>query len=406
MKRPTSEFHLLPSSWRGRDAKQLQGAYERAFARAEELFIVSAFLTEWPESLRLSRRCDSFYLVVGADYGTTRVAALNAALDWVPERFSKNILAFNLRGVSFHPKAVLWREHDGSCYFLIGSSNLTRAAFKSNVEANVVLPLSVSEYRQALTWAEEIKKHSVLVDAAWLRKYKEAPARRRGKRAGADNRTSEEPVYDLSLDVKGVREEREFERQLEVRRQRRKVFDEAARPALLELFRWAAGKRRWAQADGKYFYDQLLELWARPGVRMGGLQWTIHGKDSNHQALAKGLVAVIKAKPAERDSVVVKVLNQLQDAGVSTRAAVMSEFLCQLFPSEYPLLDAPVKKWRSKAGFDRRVGGTEGERYLRLARAMRAALNEAGPRRLGIADLAELDVLIWLKFPTPSRAKT
>jgi hypothetical protein len=52
------------------------------------------------------------------------------------------------------------------------------------------------------------------------------------------------------------------------------------------------------------------------------------------------------------------------------------------------------------AGFDRGEGGTEGQRYLRLARELRSHLTgDTALRKRGLRDLAELDMLIWFSLP-------
>lgn len=397
-----SEFHLLPGGWHGHEASTLRDCYARAFANARELFIVSAFLTEWPSSAKLNRECETFLLVVGADFGTTRRAALEAALAWLPKRFRGNLLAFNQKGVNFHPKAVLWREGDNSCHFLVGSSNLTKAAFESNVEANVTLQLSEEDYGRALEWLAEIEGRSVEVNDRWLARYKEAPVRGGGSRghgkvpASNSDDTGEVPVFDLALEISGAADRRQFESYLSTRREQRINFDAKAKRPLLKLLRASAVKASWTEHDNRHFYDELRRLLgADQETRMGGLQWVIRGKHADHQELAKSLVAVIDARPWERDAVVCGEKDRLHEAGVTTRSALLTELLCHFFPRRYPILDEPVRAWRSRVGFDSRVGGTEGERYVRLARAMRAALQDAGTRRLGIADLAELDTLIW-----------
>jgi PLD-like domain len=396
-------FHLLPHTWQGEGAAQLGDEYKRAFSRAKQLHVVSAFLTEWPSDLPISDACTEFRLVVGTDFGTTRLAAVESAIGSLPKRFKGNVQAFNQRGVSFHPKAVLWREPDGQTFILIGSSNLTRAAFESNVEANVTLQLTDAEYTRARAWVQEIEDRSVPVNAAWLRKYVEAPAR--GGFAGSKSkvkplkRIAESPIFDLALELRGRAERQLFARQLQARRAQRAMFDAHSRKPLVELLKSTAAKRRWSEANNLTFYDELVRLWAGSEVtRLGGLQWVMLGKHADHQQLAKSLVAILDAPPGERDAVVIFEKDRLHSLGVSTRAAVLTELLCHLFPSRYPILDAPVRLWRATVGFDRRVPGTEGERYVRLAEAMRAALKDPGPVGLGIKNLAELDTLIWVKF--------
>lgn len=398
----TKHFHLLPAAWRGKEARQFADAYRQAFAKAEELYIVNAFLTEWPSALRLNPKCKEFRLIIGTDFGTTRRAAIESALRWLPRRFRGEVRAFNLRGVNFHPKAVLWREASGRSCLLIGSSNLTRAAFESNVEANVTIELSSEEYALTLTWFRQITDCSLKVNDAWLGKYVEAPIR--GAQAGGKRRPAPvdpdvAPVFDLSLELTNEAERHLFSRHLRARRAQRAYFDAHSKEPLLELVRTAAAKRRWVQKDNIAFYNELSRLWAgSETTRLGGLQWVMLGKHADHRELARSLVEILNSNLADRDDTVAREKDRLHALGVSTRAAVLTELLCHLLPTRYPILDYPVRRWRSQVGFDKGVGGSEGERYIRLAEAMRAALNDPGPRALGLETLAELDTLIWFRF--------
>lgn len=390
----SSLYHLLPDAWQGAGASPLADRYRQAFASAKELYVLNAFLTEWPQALVLNRKCEQFLLVIGTDFGTTRRSAVAAALRWLPKRFEGCIRAFNQRGVNFHPKIVLWRESDGRCWMLVGSSNLTKAAFEKNVEANVTLQLSEADWTHALAWVVAVKDRSVEVHKGWLANYVEAPPRGQGRQKGGAG-DEQQPVFDLSLQISGAVAQREFSGYLKSRRAQRRAFDRNARGPLEELFRQAARKRRWGAGDRADFYQSLRELWVETGTRLGGDQWVITGKDSDFGKLARSFVAILDCSPARRDAVVREEMDRLQKAGIPTRGAVLTELLCHFFPTDYPLLDKPVRTWRSRVGFDRSIGGTQGERYLRLALAMRAALRDDGPRNLGLKDLPELDTLIW-----------
>lgn len=86
--------------------------YRRAFSNAVELFIVSAYLTEWDTSLRLNPLCRSFRVIVGKDFGITKKDACKALMRWLPpKRKGQFMVAERIDG--FHPKAVLWREANG-----------------------------------------------------------------------------------------------------------------------------------------------------------------------------------------------------------------------------------------------------------------------------------------------------
>lgn len=73
----------------------------------------------------------------------------------------------------FHPKAVFWKDMNDNRFALVGSSNLTRAAFDSNYEANIRSTLSDGDYAAVLAWVKRIGDESVGV-AEWPPTYKEA----------------------------------------------------------------------------------------------------------------------------------------------------------------------------------------------------------------------------------------
>ena len=263
------------------------------------------------------------------------------------------------------------------------------------------MKLTEEEYDKALLWVLQIADGSVEVDKQWLKTYIEAPRRGgKGRKGGKrESNAPEVPVVDLALELEGAKQNAAFERLLQDRRAQKAMFDANVRGPLRALLTKSAGKSSWFEKDNLAFYNELLRMWGSShATRMGGDQWQILGKHTDHRELSRSLVAVLDAREVERDDVVRRERNRLHERGVTTRAAVFSELLCHFFPSRYPIVDAPVRAWRSHVGFDRGVGGTEGDRYLRLTRAMRAAMRQDGPRRLGVKDLAELDALIWVKF--------
>ena len=152
----------------------LSRCYKQAFKNAVELFVVTAYLTDWDTSLELNPKCRSFRVITGRDFGITRKAACEKVIGWLSsERKAQFMVADRIGG--FHPKAVFWKEEKGSCFAIVGSSNLTQAAFGMNYEANVFLPLSETDYVKGKEWVKQIEKHSVVMSEDWLKKYKESP---------------------------------------------------------------------------------------------------------------------------------------------------------------------------------------------------------------------------------------
>ncbi|MCC9396199.1 NgoFVII family restriction endonuclease, partial [Enterobacter hormaechei subsp. steigerwaltii] len=74
----------------------------------------------------------------------------------------------------FHPKAVFWKNDKNEYYALIGSSNLTHAAFNSNYEANILTKISEQDFIKVKSWADEIAMKSIPVSEDWLEEYQEA----------------------------------------------------------------------------------------------------------------------------------------------------------------------------------------------------------------------------------------
>jgi HKD family nuclease len=152
---------------------ELSRLYQEAFRNSVELFIVTAYLTAWDASLKLNPKCRSFRLIIGKDFGITRRDACEEVMGWLPSKRKGQFMVADRIG-GFHPKAVIWKEADRKYFAIIGSSNLTRAAFETNYEANVFCSLSESQYLEGKKWVKTIEKQSVVVSEDWVKNYKEA----------------------------------------------------------------------------------------------------------------------------------------------------------------------------------------------------------------------------------------
>jgi HKD family nuclease len=163
---------LLPEG----SKKALEDLYERALQNAVELYIVSAYLTEWDPPSELNAQCKLFRLIVGRDFGITRKDACRKVMKWLPSKLKNRFMvAEEIEG--FHPKAMFWREAGGSMHALVGPSNLTRAAFSTNHEANVYQALTSSRFEAARDWVRSIEPACVAVSEDWLDLYQEAPGK-------------------------------------------------------------------------------------------------------------------------------------------------------------------------------------------------------------------------------------
>ncbi|MFK3797088.1 hypothetical protein [Pseudomonas sp. NPDC088444] len=72
---------LLPRS----EGSDLQPLYHRALQVSVELYILSAYLTEWDTTVKLGPQCQSFAFIVGKDFGITRRAACEQVIKWLSQ---------------------------------------------------------------------------------------------------------------------------------------------------------------------------------------------------------------------------------------------------------------------------------------------------------------------------------
>ena len=364
---------------------ELANHYRRALKQAAELFIVTAYLTEWDASLKLNSGCRRFRLIIGKDFGITRKAACEKVMRWLhPKRKSQFMVADLIAG--FHPKAVFWKESRGDCFAIVGSSNLTRAAFETNYEANVFLRISKSEYKAAKHWVWSIEQQAVPVSEDWLKRYKEAaPGARGGGGKKPAKKHAVSPLVALKLPKPAG-----TKRQINIRRGQLAAYKKN-RNGLISLFRQCAK----GQISLAQFYEQLPKYWSNKiGDRLQGAGWERKGKDSDFRALSKSYLRILDATDEDRDDVVEEEIDALHQKRVVTRKAFLSEMLCLQFPGEYPVLNNPVQDYLRAVRFEGPRGASEGSRYIDLARRLRFSLlqNPDHPAK----NIAELDAVIWL----------
>ena len=366
---------------------KLSQYYQRAFKQAVELFIVTAYLTEWDISVELNLNCRGFRMIIGKDFGITRKAACKAVMRWLPsKRKGQFVVADMING--FHPKAVFWKESNDKCFAIIGSSNLTRAAFETNYEANMFSEISDAEYAVAKRWVKSIEKQAVPVSEDWLKRYKEAvPA---GGRAGKTMKKGQKigiPLVAFKLPKPAG-----TKKQINIRRNQLAAYNKN-RAGLINLFRRCADRR----ISTSQFYEQLPEYWGYDiGDRLQGAGWERQGKDSDFRALSESYLRILDATDEDRDDVVVDEIDALRNQRVVTRRAFLSEMLCLQFPGEYPVLNQPVQDYLKEVKFKAPRGASEGARYVDLAKKLRFSLlqNPKHPAK----NLAEIDAVIWLAF--------
>lgn len=366
---------------------RLSQHYRRAFRDASELFIVTAYLTDWDATIKLNINCRSFRIIIGRDFGITRKAACQAVMRWLPsERKAQFMVANSIDG--FHPKAVFWRERSGNSFAIVGSSNLTKAAFETNYEANVFSRMSSADFASAKRWVRSIDKYSVVVSEAWLANYKEASSRvgaGHSKARDTDKPLSSRSILKLPIGAGINRQVRFRRRQLAAYRKHR--------AGLIRLFRSCAAGR----ITSEQFYRRLPHYWGHElGNRLQGAGWERLGKDSDFEALSDSYVRILDAAKDDRDDTVVEEIDSLRKMRVGTRTAFLSEMLCLQFPSEFPVLNKPVRDYLAAVRFRAPRGAGEGARYIDLAKKLRIALLQE-PNHPA-KNLAELDTVIWKKY--------
>lgn len=365
---------------------QVREIYDKAFSTAIELYVVTAYLTEWDEKLALSENCQHFRIIIGKDFGITKKSACYKVMAWLSSaRKSQFLVADQISG--FHPKALFWKDMKGKYYSLIGSSNLTKAAFESNYEANLYAEITSNDFNQAVKWVREIEDRSVVVSEDWLNEYVEgtsAPSRSSSKGRSA---ASEIPVKGLKLPKpKGMLG------RIKDRRGNLAAHNKVKERLYRLFLDCSKGK-----ISSSEFYESLPDFWSyKVGNRLQGAGWARSGSSSNFKEISDSFIRIMQANDIVRDDIVVSELDRLHDLQHPARKAFFSELLCLTFPQQYPVLNEPVKSYLRDIKFKPPRGASEGAKYIDLAKKLRISLlqNPTHPAK----NLAELDSVVWLKY--------
>lgn len=363
---------------------ELTRSYRRAIKSSKELYIATAFLTNWATRDRLSPSCHKFLFLVGTDFGLTRKLACENVLTWLPRKFKSDFLAVpSSHEGSFHPKVIAWKGLDNRFYTIIGSSNLTEAAFNSNIEANVELELSGKEYERIVRWIEEIGKGCQVINDDWLSQYKE----RNYSRPKGESSHKAGRVIQLQIPAGKKYDNAIFER----RRQQRKFKDIHGK--LIAAMKQCAN----GSISNSQFWQRFWNLWAHHDSRIQGSGLQFSAKSANWRQACKSMLRILERAKLDSevnlDRIVRQEIDMLSRAGNPVRGAWMSEMLCHYMPDRYPLLNQPVNDWLKLKRWKAQRGSSEGSAYIELARKLREVVrqNKDGPR-----NLAELDAVIWL----------
>ena len=363
----------------------LKRHYKEAFQEAIELYVVSAYLTEWDTTLTISSSCEHFRFIVGKDFGITRKDACRKVLKWLPaDRKADFLVADRIFG--FHPKSVIWRNTNGEAFAIIGSSNLSRAAFEKNVEANILVKLSEKEFNDIKDWIGWIEDHSIPVCDGWLDLYVEAE---RTLSHNSGNKHNKDKKEELPTVIFKIPEPANTASLLQQRRAQLKAH-EAQRKGLMQLFRRVASQK----ITDREFYESLPNHWDFAlGNRLQGKGWERLGKFANFSELAVAFFTIVDAQKRDRDDVVRREMDRLHTRRNPARKAFFSEMLCLHFPDEYPVLNKPVHEFLADHQLTAPRGASEGAKYIDLSKKLRMALR-ANPDRK-VKNLAEFDHLIW-----------
>ena len=303
-------------------------------------------------------------MIVGKDFGITRKAACESALSWLPSNHKVQFrVADQIQG--FHPKAVFWRDMGGQAYAIIGSSNLSLAAFEQNYEANIALPISAEDFDRARRWVDQIADRSVPVSPDWLKAYRESEARGAGRNR-REKKSNAAEVLSIQLP--------KMHGAAAIVKERRTRLDNYRkhREGLHRLLRQCGSR----EISSTQFYKKLPKYWSYDlEDRLQGRGWERRGKNANFQQISESYLKIIGANDAARDDTVVCEIDRLAEQGNPARKAFLSEMLCLEFPELYPVLNQPIRRFLSEKNFRGALGMSEGASYLDLALRLRLSLD-------------------------------
>jgi hypothetical protein len=366
------------------DHVEVRKVYDRALSEARELYIATAYSMDWNAAYKLSASCRRLVFLVGTDFGLTRKAALLDVLRWIPRHVPLSFFgAVPRQNGNFHPKIVAWKAHSGKCYCMIGSSNLSKAAFSDNYEANVLTPISSAEFARLSKWLDEISEDASPVSKDWINHhYTEAKIANRGggRKKNIEVKPSNLPSGPACRSA--------------VLRRRRK---EATFVEIGDRIRRAALRCSNGKIGAHEFWETFWDLWANHTSRVQGRGIEFKGKGAKWDQACGALIRILNAGKSlstfQLDQLVVKEIDGLRKLKNPVRGSWLSEMLCHYFPHLYPVKAAPIQKWLSHIKLRARRGATEGQMYVDLAQKLRLAVKDHHPA--GARNLVELDGAIW-----------
>jgi hypothetical protein len=283
----------------------------------------------------------------------------------------------------------MWKDRLGRRSLVVGSSNLTQAAFSVNHEANTLLRITGAQYDQIRQWVYAIREKGSPISEDWLAKYREKPLSSE-RRGGGAKSGPPIPVIPIKLPKGDYLEE--FIRE---RRSNQRRFTLPGK-RLIKLIRLCASGRM----SSEDFYVAMMRWWKEPPAGVQGTGWARTCKDADWREVCRGLLALLdaarRASQSESDNAVGALIDSLARSGNSTRStrkAWLTELLCRYFPDSYPLLNTPVVTWLKHIHYRPARRGTEGSKYIDLAIKLRQAIKQNSYNTA--RNLIELDGAIW-----------
>lgn len=376
------------------DENQLERWYKKAIDEAHELYLLTAYLTEWLVKEALNKKCEETIFLIGTDFGLTRKKALSKLLKWFPQEQKNGLLAVT-GAYGFHPKLVMWVDGNSRYYIIIGSSNVTIGGFSKNVEANALIEIDVNDFnhlRDRILYLRNTAATPISED--WIKtKYCEADfaankakgrnAKQRGAKNSGMKVADTRHVLELPITKHSLADIRR-------RRHQQKKFSEIEVQLRQEISACASGK-----LSGADFYDSMVRLWGGHDSRFQGQGFQILGKNSDWRETCISLMKIINSSELglfKQDKLVQTEIDRLADKEVSSRGSWLTEMVCHFFPDKYPVLNGPIKLWLKQNGYRAPKKMTEGGRYIDMAIKLRNSVRSAMPK---VRTLDEADTLIW-----------
>ncbi|MDH5178729.1 MAG: phospholipase D family protein [Gammaproteobacteria bacterium] len=380
-----------------KQSKQLIDWYQKAVDEAVELYIMTAYLTDWPVNKPLNKKCRRIQIIVGTDFGLTRRKALKKVLKWLPNHEKSALLAVESTQ-NFHPKLLMWKTASGKCYLVVGSSNISVGGFEKNIEANIQVDINKTEFEQVRNKVWYLRdNHSTPVSEDWINSYNESEIsnnnrgkKKKKKAVKKNNKTSQ---MDFSLLTQGY-----IANYLKYRREQQKGFNRIKSKLTALVKQCASGNITSAE-----FYKKMYKLWSADTFRFQGEGFQIWGKHARWNQTCSSLLNIINARGKstfEMDELVKNEIDFLQSKDNRTRKSWLSEMICHYYPEIYPVRNKPVRKWLSDSNYKAPRKASDGAIYIDIALKLRSGLNQLKPR---VQNLAQMDTLIWrwhdLKYP-------